>query len=59
MHALMIAYYTEMSLKKYINALGEGYHSSNSRMMKIVAVMKAQRKALNEGVMVSFFHSKV
>jgi len=41
----MIVYGTNMSMKKYINALVVGYHNTKWRMMMSVAVMKAQTKA--------------
>ena len=44
MLARMIAYYTNMNLKKCPNALGVGYDSTKSRMMRSVVVMKNQRR---------------
>ena len=53
MDALMIAYYTDMSLKKCINSPSVGYHV----MMTSVAMMKAQRMAPQQrchGIFLSF-----
>ena len=50
MFAIMIAYCTDMSLKKCTTALGVGYHSAKCRMMTSVVVMKTKRKAPSESV---------
>jgi len=59
MLAPMIAYCTNMNLNKCPNALGVGYHGTELRMMRSAVVMKTQRRAPGEGVVVSVDRSKV